>query len=255
MSQKDLPSMNKLAPRTIQTIAALLISSTSALAADAIVQQDTTPAPENFDTSRFYISAFAGATFTRDVDLSGLVGGNPQTVELELDTGFVLGGALGYDYGDIGNGVGLRAEIELSYSDNDIDQIFFSGNGPAAEINVGGDFSTTNLFVNALIDLPKFGNEIITPYVGGGIGIAFSDLDAVYGPGVRLDQSEENFAAQAIIGASIATTESTDLFVEGRYSRIFNFETPRFAPTGALTGVIEDDIDTLSVNAGFRFKL
>ena len=232
-----------------------LLSSNIAFAADAVTQQDNIPAPESFDESRFYVSAFAGATFIDDIVLSGLVGGNPQTVELDFDTGFTLGGAIGHSYGEITDGIGLRAEIELSYSESDIDQIFFSGNGPAAEVNVAGDFSTTNLFVNALFDLNTLGNDTITPYVGGGIGVAFSDLDAVYGPGVVLDSSQENLALQAIIGASIAATDKTDLFVEGRYTRVFNFETPRLAPTGALTGVIEDDIDTYGINAGFRFKL
>lgn len=237
------------------TLSTAMLMSAQAFAADAIVGQDTAPAPDTFNESRFYVSAFAGATFIDDVVLRGLVGGNPQTVELDFDTGYVIGGALGYNYGDIGNNVGLRAEIELSYSDNDIDQIFFSGNGPAAEINVGGDFTSTNLFVNALFDLPELGNDLITPYAGAGIGVAFTDLNAIYGPGVVLDSSDENFAAQAIIGASVRATENVDLFVEGRYSRIFDLETPRFAPTGALTGTIEDDVDTYGVNVGFRFKL
>lgn len=240
---------------TTFALSAVLLASSSAFAADAIGERDTTPAPDTFNESRFYVSAFAGATFTNDTTLRGLVGGAPQTVELEFDTGYVIGGALGHNYGDIGNGVGLRAEIELSYSDSDIDEIFFSGNGPAAEINVGGDLTSTNLFVNALFDLPDLGNDLITPYVGGGIGVAFTDLNAVYGPGVVLDSSQENFAAQAIIGASVRATENTDLFVEGRYTRIFDFDTPRLAPNGALTGVIEDDIDTFGVNVGFRFKL
>lgn len=239
---------------TLTASTAMLLSS-QAFAADAIVQQDTPPAPDTFDESRFYVSAFAGANFIDDVVLRGLVGGNPQTVELNFDTGYTIGGAIGYNYGIIGNNVGLRAELELSYSDSDIDQIFFSGNGAAAEINVGGDFSSTNLFVNALFDLPELGTDLITPYAGAGIGVAFTDLNAIYGPGVVLDSSEENFAAQAIIGASVSATENVDLFVEGRYTRIFDLETPRFAPTGALTGVIEDDVDTYGVNVGFRFKL
>lgn len=239
---------------TLTASTAMLLSS-QAFAADAIVQQDTPPAPDTFDESRFYVSAFAGANFIDDVVLRGLVGGNPQTVELDFDTGYTIGGAIGYNYGIIGNNVGLRAELELSYSDSNIDQIFFSGNGPAAEVNVDGDFTSTNLFVNALFDLPELGNDLITPYAGAGIGVAFTDLNAIYGPGVVLDSSDENFAAQAIIGATVRATEDVDLFVEGRYSRIFDVETPRFAPTGALTGVIEDDVDTFGVNVGFRFKL
>ena len=241
------------------TALAITAMTPSAFAADAVIGSETTPVPEDFDTSRFYVSVFGGVSFLDDIDLSGNVitpaGNNPQTVELDFDTGYTIGAAVGKSFGDIGNGFILRGEIELSYSEQDIDQIFFSGNGPAAEINVGGDFSSTNLLVNGLLDLPELGDGLFTPYIGAGIGVAFSELDAVYGPGVRLDNDEENFIAQGIIGASFAATENTDLFVEGRYSRIFNFETPRFNPAGGLTGVIEDDVDTYGINFGLRFKL
>lgn len=63
----------------------------------------------------------------------------------------------------------------------------------------------------------KWSTDIFTPYVGGGIGVAFTEID---------------------------------LFVEGRYAKIFDFETPRFAPNGNLTGVIEDDVDTFGANVG-----
>jgi len=130
---------------TLTASTAMLLSS-QAFAADAVVQQDTNPAPGTFDESRLYVSAFAGANFIDDVVLRGLV-------------------------------------------------------------NVGGDFSSTNLFVNALFDLPELGTDLITPYAGAGIGVAFTDLNAIYGPGVVLDSSDENFAAQAIIGATVRATE------------------------------------------------
>lgn len=254
--------MIKIASRMATAAFAVSILSTSALAADLITKGDTAPAPENFDSSRLYVSVFAGANFIDDPRLTGLVGGAPQSVELEFDTGYTIGGAIGHNYGDIGNGLNFRAELELSYSESDVDQIFFSGNGPAAENNVNGDFSSTNLLVNGLIDLPELGGGVITPYIGAGIGIAFSSVDAVYGgapgtpPPILIDTNEENFIAQAIVGASVAATDTTDFFVEGRYSRVFNFETPRFnVNAGALTGVIEDDIDTYNINVGLRFKL
>lgn len=245
--------MKKMLPLLLSLGAATAIA-TSAMAADAVVGQEPSPAPTTFDDSRFYVSGFAGANFISEVTLEGNVNAAPQTVEIDFDTGFVIGGAIGHSYGEIADGVALRAELELSYSDNSIDQIFFSGNGPAAEINVNGDFTTTNLVVNALLDLPKHGNDVFTPYFGGGLGVAFTEIDAVYGPGVRLDSDDENFIAQAIIGASFAATDDADFFVEGRYSRIFDVETPRFAPSGALTGIVEDDFDIFAVNAGIRVK-
>ncbi|MEO1026723.1 MAG: hypothetical protein AAFX07_14335 [Pseudomonadota bacterium] len=38
-----------------------------------------------------YSFVFGGATFSSDLDAAGIIGGAPQTVDTDLDTGFQLG--------------------------------------------------------------------------------------------------------------------------------------------------------------------
>lgn len=202
--------------------------------------------------SGFYASAFVGANFASDAEFSGNIGGNPQTVENDYDTGFVVGGALGRSWGKLG-GIALRTEIEISHRDNDVDEINFSGNGPAPEINVDGDSSSTSILANALVDFP-IANIPLTPYAGVGLGVAFTEQDFVYGPGVVVGDSDIVFAGQFIAGVSYDVSDRFALTLDGRYHRAFGVESNRLAPNGTNTGVIEEDLDSFSASVGLRVK-
>lgn len=194
-----------------------------------------------------YGFVFGGLTFEGSSDYDGLIGGNPNSVDTDYDAG-----------GQFGFGVGatlapnIRAEVELSYSEQDADTIFFSGNGSGAEANVGGGLRSTALFANAFYDFET--NGPITPYVGAGLGVAFVEQDLVYGPGVRVSEDDTVFATQLIAGASYDLSDSLALTADARYRRLFDIESNRFAPTGASTGVISGDYGDFSVNVGLRFN-
>ncbi len=226
----------------------------SALAIPLLLSAPAAHAAEGIGSlgSGFYGTVFGGISFASDADFTGNIGGARQSVENEYDDSFVIGGALGKSWGPVGR-LGVRTEIEVSYRENDIDEIFFSGNGPAAEINVDGDSSSTTLFANLLVDFP-LSNIPITPYAGIGLGVAFTEQDFVYGPGVRVGDSDETFAAQLIGGASYDISDRFAITLDGRYQRAFGVESRRLAPTGAVTGTIEDDLSSFSVNAGLRVK-
>ena len=200
----------------------------------------------------FYGSVFVGASFPATVDFKGVIGGSPQSVETDYDTGYAVGATLGKSWGLVGS-VRPRTEIELSYSESDVDTIFFSGNGPAEEINVAGDSSSTTVFANALLDIPLSGIPV-TPYIGAGIGVAFTEQDFAYGPGVHVGDSDEVFAAQLIAGASYDISDRFALTLDGRYQRAFGVESRRVAPNGTVTGTVEDDLDTFAVTLGLRIK-
>ena len=213
---------------------------------------------ENAVGTGFYISGFVGAAFTTDSDFSGIVTppGGPQTAAVSFDTDVKFGGSLGVQLGSFAvEGFSPRIEAEVSYLSSDADTIDFTGNGPGNENNVGGDITRTLLMANALFDINT--GTAITPYIGGGVGAAFTDVDIVYGgpvgapPPIRFTQNDTNFAAQAIVGASFDLSENTAFFVDGRYTQIFNVNGARFNPAG-LTGTIEDDVSDVSVNLGIR---
>lgn len=194
-----------------------------------------------------YGFVFGGVTFEGASDFDGVIGGAANSVDTDYDAG-----------GQFGLGVGatlapnFRAEIELSYSEQDADAIFFSGNGAGAEINVGGGLRTTTLFANALYDFET--NGPITPYIGAGLGVAFVEQDLVYGPGVRVSDDDTVFATQLIAGGAYDLSDSLALTADVRYRRLFDIESNRFAPTGASTGLISGDYDDFSVNVGLRFR-
>lgn len=205
----------------------------------------------------FYGSVFGGYSSLNNPTFSGDVTppGGPQTVGTDFGSGFSFGIAVGTSFAALSRpGLGVRGELELSYTDSDVDNIAFSGNGPASENNVAGGIDTTRLFANIIADVETASK--LTPYFGLGLGISRSDLGLSYGgfPGaVRVEDSSTNFSAQLIAGASYAINDDVSLFGDARYIRDFNVDSDRFSPAG-LTGNIEDDIDTVNVNFGVRFK-
>ncbi|MEL6746761.1 MAG: outer membrane beta-barrel protein [Pseudomonadota bacterium] len=241
--------MNQSLKTIVLGAAIVAVASTAPALADGHSFKDT---PIQHSPA-FYAHGFAGVSFADDVDLSGTIGGAPQTVDVKLDQGLNVGGAIGvYLSGLSGSNFSTRVEGELSYRENDVDQIFFSGNGPAAEVNVDGDISSTLLMANLLVDFNV--SPAFKPYVGGGIGVAFREFDFVYGPGVAVRDSNEDFAAQAIAGVAFGLTDNVDFTVDGRFTRIYDAESSRDAPNGASTGIVSGDIDTYTINGGLRFN-
>ncbi|WP_170772824.1 outer membrane protein [Ruegeria lacuscaerulensis] len=221
----------------------ILASAVLGLSASAPVAQSL--------TDDLYVHGFAGYSNLQDSDFTGTVNGGPESVDTDFDGGFGLGIAIGKEIPQWSNdSIATRVELELSYRDNDVDGVNFSGNGPASEVNVSGDVTQTSLFANVLVDFKTA--SALTPYVGLGLGVAYTDLDFSYGPGVELDDSDTNFAAQIIAGVAYDVSENTALTLDTRYSRAFDVSSDRLAPNGALTGTVEDDIDAFSINFGVR---
>jgi len=198
---------------------------------------------------------FAGNIGFNTVDDSSFsVSGGPAAgndVDVDYDTGYKVGVAVGYDLTN-SFGAPVRVELELSRQDNDADGIDFTGNALANEINVGGGFSSTNLIANGYYDIGNYSG--FTPYVGAGIGVAFTDVDVRYGPNgvVQVNDNDTNLALQAILGVSYAISSSLTATVDVRYQRIFDVTAPRTAGPN-LTGTASDDVDSISVNFGVRF--
>jgi len=221
-----------------------LIAATALTAAPALAQD-------------FYVSGFGGFSSLNDPTFSGVITppGGQQTIGSDFDGGYGLGVAVGTSIPSLSYGnLKLRGELELSYTDSDVNGLTFSGNGPGAENNVAGDIRSTRVFANLIADVETA--SAFTPYFGAGLGLSSNDLSLSYGgaPGaVNLDERSTNFSAQAILGASYALNDSTSLFSDIRYIRDFGVSSVRTSPAG-FTGVVEDDIDTVNVNFGVRFK-
>lgn len=204
-------------------------------------------------TQGAYIQGFVGASQLRDTTFSGIIGGAPQSVTGDFDTGYGIGLAIGREIPQWSNSnVGTRIELEFSYRDNDAQGLNFSGNGPGAETNVAGDVTSTSIFANVLFDLRQPGRW--TPYAGLGLGATRSNLNLSYGPGVAINGDDTSFAMQAIAGVGYEVNDTTTLTLDARYSRAFGVSSPRLAPNGTVTGTVEDDLDAIGLNLGVRFN-
>lgn len=205
----------------------------------------------------FYGSVFGGASLLQDSTFSGDITppGGQQSVDTDFDTGFGLGVALGSKLHALSNGpLSFRTELELSFSDSNVDSIGFSGNGPASENNVDGDIQTTRLFANLIADVET--KTAFTPYFGAGIGIARSNLGFSYGgqPGaIQVNDTSTDFTAQLIVGTSYAINDKVSIFGDARYIRDFDVSSSRDNAAGS-TGSISDDISTVNLNVGLRYS-
>ncbi len=221
-----------------------LTTSIAAITAAAALSTTVTFADGHPSGHGYYIQGSLGFNQLSDTDQSGA----PGTVASDYDSGYNISIAVGKK---IPAWSGFRAELELSYSENDADTIDFSGNGAGNEANVNGDISSTSIYANLLYDIPT-NNSRITPYVGAGIGVSFIDSSISYGGApVRIDDDDSVFSAQLIAGAAYKLTDTLDLTLDARYSRAFGVELNRVSPAGAA--VVDDDFDNLSVNLGLRF--
>lgn len=227
-------------PLFYKTVAALALTATSALA-DGHAKAE----------SGLYGFAFGGTVLDADLDYSGVIAGNPNTVDNNFDDGYQVGVGVGkyFDAWSTKN-TRVRGEIELSFADSDADEIFFSGNGPAAETNVGGSVRTTALFANAIVDFKTQG--AFTPFIGGGLGIGHVDQDLIYGPGLTISDSDTVLAAQGIVGVAYQASDRITLTADARYRRFFNVGSARLNPAGASTGTVSGDFASTSLNVGMR---
>jgi opacity protein-like surface antigen len=128
------------------------------------------------EPASWYISLFGGASWLDDVKTDYTFDGYVGTYHADVgtDTGFIIGGAVGTHLTE-----DLRVEFEVAYSENDVDKITYT-DGFNAESNFDGNgkFGNLTFMANIWYDLPL--SEELTPYLGGGAGIAVVDGDVGY---------------------------------------------------------------------------
>lgn len=185
----------------------------------------------------FYVGAALGANFLTDSDLTG--NGINNGAEFKVGPAGLL--SLGYGFGN-----GLRSEIEGGYRNNGVDRI----TGPGA---VGGDgrFNAYSLMLNLLYDINT--GTAFTPYVGGGIGWAIVDPSGVKNlNGSRsVNDSDNRFAYQGIVGVAYSLTEQWKLSLDYRYFATLD---PEFTASNTSGGrKVDSDYNTHSVMLGLRY--
>ncbi|MEM8771859.1 MAG: outer membrane beta-barrel protein [Pseudomonadota bacterium] len=228
-----------------------------------------------FDTepeqSRLYVSVFGGASFLTDSTFNGVsnpevgvpaptgIAGAPLSVELDADTGFTFGGAIGYQFGFKYLKIfHPRVEIEVSYLSNNIGEGSFNGGSQT----FSGEQDTLFVYINNYSDIKFHEDQKFVPYIGGGFGLGFVDSDVSYFPatasapvfGVFGDDTA--FAGHVAVGATYALSDKLELYSEGRYFRVNNVDLERrFIGGGAdlFVGDVESRIDGFTATGGLRY--
>jgi len=174
-----------------------------------------------------YLSGFAGGGFMNNSDADLTTPGTSTSAEIEHETGFITGGAVGISFMR-----SLRMEIEGSYRKTAFDS--FQADGTVA-VEADGAIRVLAGMVNGFYDIDTGGP--FTPYFGAGVGGAFVDLvNFATPPGTpELSDGDFQFAYQGIAGVGYKLTQSVSLGVEYRF---FGTLDPKFednvvgVPTG-----------------------
>ncbi|MEL6379147.1 MAG: P44/Msp2 family outer membrane protein [Pseudomonadota bacterium] len=223
---------------------------------------DTDPAKGGF-----YISGFGGINFGQDAEFEGIqdpaagvpgVAGGPALVDVDFGSARTFGGAVGAQLPFKVFGV-FHPRIEIEGSS--LRQTVESGAFNSGTQSFSGQLSGTALYLNNYSDIKFSENQVLVPYIGGGIGAVFLDSDIQYFPAAL---SAPNFAVQGedtalgthmAGGISFRFNDAFDLYSEARYTRIYNADFDRrFLANDGFSATVEDTISTVSVVGGLRFR-
>jgi opacity protein-like surface antigen len=168
-----------------------------------------------YSAEGLYVSGNIGFAMLSDSDItdSTLPG---ATITTEYDTGWALGGALGYDFNR------FRVEGEISYQKNDVDKIGAMG----VSFDASGDVSSLVFLINGYFDFVN--DSGFTPYISAGLGYAkveFNDLKVPAISSLSAGDDDSVFAYQVGLGVGYAVTEQVTIDVKYRY---FATEDPEF---------------------------
>ena len=191
-----------------------LALASTALATPALAKKDS-----------WYVEVDAGAMIVEKTDLA--IAGVANAATLKSDTGYDVGGIVGYDFG------GFRLETEVGYRRARASRLTDSSGATAdrASNTLNGRAHALSYMVNGLLD---FGSDDgMQAFVGGGVGIAnvkYAISTTGFG---GANDSDTNFAWQALAGVRAPLSKHWDVGLKYRY---FNVSKLDLIGNGALTG-------------------
>jgi OOP family OmpA-OmpF porin len=191
----------------------------------------------------WYTGVNGGLNFQGDQESTG----PNRNLELDFDTGGFFSGQLGYKFR--GSSLGrFRAEAELSYRTNDVDNIVFNG---VDRIGSGEQDVLAGL-MNLFYDINAHSKRFI-PFFGAGIGLAHIDADVAYSPGAFIDDDDTTFAYQFMVGAQYKLTNELSFVGDARYFALDNPELTRFGgPAPAAFVDLDSEYDSFTTSIGLR---
>jgi opacity protein-like surface antigen len=171
-----------------------------------------------------YITIYGGPSFFPDSKVTDPA--IPSTVDVEagLDTGFQIGGAIGYHFDR-----NFRGEMEGFYRRNDLNSLSASGTAFGisftAATPVSGEATNAGMMGNLYWDFVN--SSKFTPYIGGGVGFTRAGVDITIGSS-SASVNDTVFAYQAMAGVKYAVTSKVSVNLGYRY---FACSDPKFDTT------------------------
>ncbi|MDB5696513.1 MAG: flagellar motor protein MotB [Sphingomonas bacterium] len=181
----------------------------------------------------WYVGVEGGAMIVEDIDYDiTLVTGTTvdRAASVDHEYGWDVGGQIGYDFG------GFRVEAEVSYRQAVVDGFRSSVTTPvytstgglvdstSGSFNyAGGKTNALSFMLNGLLDFGP--DDGVQGFVGGGVGVA--RVKARYGLnrfGSFLDDSDTNFAYQALAGIRAPLSDNVDVSVKYRFFNVDNVQ-------------------------------
>jgi len=191
---------------------------------------------------RPYLTYEAGFSAIPNQNLTGAdASGSELWGRVNSDPGFTVGGAVGVRLHDY-----LRAELNLSHRENDLDSLSV-GPGPA---KASGEIRLFAAMMNVIGDL-DLGWRIV-PYAGIGIGYGLFEIDPESSVAVQIDDEASVFAWNLLAGASFRYSEVTELSLGYRYLATTDPEISSRVP-GVGPRRLDSEFDAHEVVAGLRF--
>jgi opacity protein-like surface antigen len=206
-----------------------------------------------------YVSGFIGVSGATESDATTtnftIVTPHSFHDRVKYDPSINIGGTGGFDFGMV------RVEGELSYKQGEISSISSQdlGTGNTFQfVDTDGRIGAFAMMFNTFIDFHNY--SLITPYIGGGIGVAFLHLDDTFGtnlnpiPGTNpreilyFHDDASVFAYQVGAGFDIAINPRLSLDLAYRY---FGTETAHFNSTPIVTSL---KFESHNGSVGIRVK-
>jgi OmpA-OmpF porin, OOP family len=185
----------------------------------------------------FYVEGNVGYAFPDSVDASaGGIDG-----EVELEDAFVFGGALGYRW------PWVRLELNGSYRTFDTDEVEVQGQSFGGHGDAMAAVGLFNIYLDPDLGVP------VRPYLGGGIGGAYVQLDTGDDAPLSVDDEAGAVAWNLAAGLSYDVMEHITLSASYRYLRL---EGTDFSASvaGVDTGDVDiDDVTSHEILIGLRY--
>jgi opacity protein-like surface antigen len=226
---------------------------------------------------------FTIPSFSFAIDLDGFYITPKGGISKSMDTGVIFGDAGGGQFdikdNDLGTGYVFGLSVGKYITNNFRVELEVSQRGGleydteyASEPNLGtttkADIKTQSIFINGFYDFESFAiiNSLVTPYIGGGIGISKNKMGVVtevtpenevaYLDGNKVSQFSYKLAA----GTLVSLTESLSLDINYQYVDLGSFKSGLgYVASGGATGNLTEalnggEIKTQELMVGLQYK-